>query len=119
MSVIVVYNHLPRVISVVIKDHGEIAHDVAKGMKNAAERYVPVLSGALKNSIHIEGGGDNFEVVARSIEGGAPRDYAHFVEYGTSKMNAQPFMTPAYVNGLVTDLPVAARKFGAKVEAAA
>lgn len=119
MTVIVVYNHLPRVIATVLSADGEMARDVAQGMRDKAEAKAPVLSGALKASIHLEGGGNDYQVTAKSTEGGATRDYAHFVEYGTSKMRAQPYMRPAFVAGVALDLPRAAAEFGRKVEAAA
>jgi HK97 gp10 family phage protein len=56
-----------------------VAEIVAKARENA-----PVLSGALRDSIHAEDG----QVVADS-------DHALFVELGTSKMAAQPFLSPA------------------------
>ncbi len=119
MPIQIIFNHLPAVIATVLLNEDKIAKGVATGMEGHAKQYVPVLSGALRNSIHTEGGGGTFEVIAQSTEGGAPRDYAHFVEYGTSKMNAQPYMMPAYVMGIATDLPNEARQFGNKVERAA
>jgi HK97 gp10 family phage protein len=49
-----------------------------------AERRAPVLTGELRASIGEEGG----EVVATS-------DHAIFVEYGTRRSKAQPFLRPA------------------------
>jgi HK97 gp10 family phage protein len=58
----------------------EAAHIVAA----AAEAKAPVLTGHLQASIGEEGG----EVVADT-------PYARFVEYGTRKMKAEPFLRPA------------------------
>lgn len=52
-----------------------------------AREYAPVDSGALKNSIRAEGGGLSASVIAGAAHAAA-------VEYGTSRMAAQPFMLP-------------------------
>jgi HK97 gp10 family phage protein len=55
----------------------------------AAEHLVPVDTGALKDSLHIEdapGGGKR--VVADT-------PYAVFVEFGTENMPAEPYLRPA------------------------
>jgi len=48
----------------------------------------PVLTGKLRDSIHVEGQG-----AVREVTADAP--YAAFVEYGTSNMAAHPFFRPA------------------------
>jgi HK97 gp10 family phage protein len=53
-----------------------------------AQRLVPVDTGFLWSSIKGKTSGGSFEVKASAR-------YASFVEFGTSKMAAQPFMTPA------------------------
>lgn len=81
----------------------EIFAKVQQVLKNGAVRVAerarelaPVRTGHLMASIHAE--------LGESIEGAAAFDpvqviadtpYASFVEFGTSKMEAQPFMTPA------------------------
>lgn len=55
---------------------------------DGAKEVVPVRTGHLRDSIDIQGEGQNF------IEVGADADYAAFVEFGTSRMEAQPYMTP-------------------------
>ena len=57
------------------------------------ERYAkircPVDTGALRASIH-------HDLVKQGLVFvGAEKDYAAYVEYGTSRMNAQPFMRPS------------------------
>lgn len=54
-----------------------------------AREFVPVDTGALQASIHTVSGGK----YAASVVASAP--YAAMVEYGTSKMAAQPYMLPA------------------------
>lgn len=53
-----------------------------------SQRLVPVKTGDLKRSGHIDQSGEDVQIVY-------DKDYAPFVEYGTSKMAAQPFLRPA------------------------
>ena len=72
-----------------------LADDVAEVMGQLS----PVDSGDMRSTIRVEGASEDVATVA---VGGIPGevtgelvDYAHFVERGTSKMSAQPFMRPA------------------------
>lgn len=62
----------------------QIANDVV----DIAKGNAPVLSGALRDSIHVESDGDDHVVVVGA-------DYGAFVELGTSKVAAQPYLGPA------------------------
>lgn len=66
------------------------AHDIAADAKS----FAPVDTGNLKNSIGTDataiGGGGNYEAVI-----GPTASYGVFLETGTSRMAAQPFMGPA------------------------
>jgi HK97 gp10 family phage protein len=66
------------------------ARKVADRVAELAEQLAPFDTGELRDSIHVEEGDrpGMYQVVAS-----AP--YAVFVEYGTHKMPAQPFFTPA------------------------
>lgn len=64
----------------------------AEAIAQEAQRLVPVDTGALRTSIEVFGAGGSG---ARTVEAGQGLDYAAFVEYGTAKAPAQPFMTPA------------------------
>lgn len=55
---------------------------------SAAQRIVPVDTGELHDSIHSEVSSEGMFVVADT-------DYAAYVEQGTSKMAAQPYLRPA------------------------
>ena len=58
-----------------------------------AQRYAPVLTGDLKASIRTEyAGGDTGYVVAGD---NGDVDYAGYQEFGTSKMQAQPYLRPS------------------------
>ncbi len=63
---------------------------------NEAQGLVPVGTGALKNSIYTEVKGNDTVAI------GAREEYGPYVEYGTSKQNAQPFIEPAAQRALIT-----------------
>ena len=61
---------------------------IASDIVEIAKENAPVDTGELRGSIHVERDGNNHTVVADS-------DHAVFVELGTSKMAAQPYLGPA------------------------
>jgi HK97 gp10 family phage protein len=63
-------------------------------LSNAITGNVPVLTGALKASITKSEVKDGKILVGPSQQG--PSYRAHFVEFGTSKMSAKPFMRPTF-----------------------
>lgn len=117
MPIIVEYNHLDRCAAVVLSATDDLCTDIARDMQQAAKNSAPVMTGALQRGINLVEG-NPAEVTASSIEGGAMREYAQYNEYGTRHMSAQPFMMPGFVSGLAR-VPVHARAYGAKIEAAA
>ena len=70
----------------------EIMNYVATVAEQQAQVDCPVLSGYLRSTIHKEILSDLAATVMADAE------YAAFVEYGTSKMQAQPFLEPAFRN---------------------
>ncbi len=58
--------------------------NVLEEVSQDAQRYAPVETGELRESIHVEGD----RVVAEA-------DHAVYVEYGTRYMDAQPFLRRA------------------------
>lgn len=91
-------NHLHHFASRVkpdVIDQG--AFEWAGAIEERAKEIVPVDTGALQESIHVEKGDGpgQYNVVASE-------PYAGFVEFGTSRMAAQPFLIPAWrqVRGL-------------------
>lgn len=67
--------------------------EIAKDMEKDAKLNCPVDTGKLKNSI----GSETSTVGKRTtIKLYAKADHAKYVEYGTSKMPAQPFLAPAF-----------------------
>lgn len=85
---------------------GSAADTLADGVKEDAERYAPVDTGRLQESIQITPDGN----VATDV------DYDVPVEYGTVNMAAQPFMRPA-ADGASRHVPEIALKAKAQVEA--
>lgn len=65
-------------------------------LREAFSNTVPVLSGALQESMVKSEVVDGKILIGPSQQG--PSFRAHFIEFGTSKMPAQPFMQPAFEN---------------------
>jgi HK97 gp10 family phage protein len=75
--------NVKRRLQRVIQDSGD---DIVRD----ARSLVPIDKGNLHDSIYAEATGNGYE-----IEVGAGMDYAGFVEFGTSKQQAQPYLVPA------------------------
>ena len=71
-----------------------IVENAGDNMVTYAQGIVPVRTGNLMVSIFAEVDEDNLAVTL-----GATADYASFIEYGTVKMRAQPFLEPAAAIG--------------------
>ena len=65
----------------------------ARQVEEAAKSRVPVATGRLRDSIHVEAQEGEVRVVADAEDDG--RAYASYVEFGTSETSAQPFLRPA------------------------
>ena len=61
-------------------------------VEKEAKKLAPVDTGTLRASIHTEQPEDDMVVVMDGVA------YGVFLEYGTSKMKAQPFLRPAVWN---------------------
>lgn len=66
----------------------EMIRRVASEVLADARRFVPVDTGELRDSL-------DMEVIGTSARVGTNNDYAVYVEKGTSKMKAQPYLRPA------------------------
>jgi len=115
--IVIVYDHLPRCAAVALSAADDLSTDVARDMWRGARAAAPVRTGALRRGINLHEG-NPAEVTASSLEGGAPREYALYNEFGTRYMAANPFMIPGYAAGLAL-LYNRGRQYGAKIEAAA
>lgn len=71
-------------------------------IEREAKLRAPVDTGMLRGSITSTGGGSEYEI-------GTNVEYAPFIEYGTSKMSAQPFLSPAF-ELVVKELPIKIEK---------
>lgn len=112
-------NNLPKVIWVTEFQGKAVGKNVAEDMMENAKYFAPVRFGFLRNGIEMNGSGGEWTVSSQSTRGGADRDYAAYVEWGTSKTPAQPYMAPAFRKGSTVDLRVAAREFGNDLRRAA
>lgn len=70
-----------------------LVHPVTDAVAEDARRYVPVLSGDLLSTIEAEHGEGYGRVHCGDVARGI--DYHLYQEFGTSKMEAQPYMRPA------------------------
>lgn len=89
-----------------IRDYPNIVdEEFTKGveaMVSLAAYYCPKLTGRLSRSIRYEGTSPNFKLIADAVNDlGQP--YAAYVEFGTSRQAAQPYMWPA-VNAVMEEL---------------
>lgn len=70
----------------------------AEALAASAQAKAPVDTGTLRASIHVRDvQASATEVSATVSTGGEASEYAEYQEVGTSKMAAQPYMTPALV----------------------
>ncbi len=76
------------------EDVHNIIETASDNMVTYAQGIVPVRTGNLMASIFSE-----YEEDDLSITLGATAEYASFIEYGTVKMRAQPFLGPAAASG--------------------
>ena len=88
-------------IAAVFVAAGEAVADEARAM-------CPVDTGNLQSSIAVSAGSDGAEISANT-------DYAAYVEFGTWKMAAQPFLVPALLNSADKIAAAAARAIGGSI----
>lgn len=69
----------------------KLTHPITDEVAEDMRRYVPVLTGDLRGTIEPEHG----KGYGRVWFGGGHVDYWSYVEYGTSRMGAQPYARPA------------------------
>ena len=88
VQIIVKFNHLPAIAGRLRSDGAAHVEATAAGIAADAASRAPVDTGELRDSIHSEGSGMGAMVVAA-----AP--HSAYVEYGTSRSPAQPYLWPA------------------------
>lgn len=85
------------VASVDGRKQGDTLGEAAQPFLERMQQLVPVLSGGLRDSLGIAVSDDGLTAQVGPIGKDAWR--AHFVEFGTVKMAAQPFIRPAFDAG--------------------
>jgi len=88
-NVTVRFNHLPKIKAAMPNAIAATVRDAALKCETYAKDVVPVDTGALKASVRAEQESELAWTVAPATE------YAIYVEFGTRRMSAQPYMRPA------------------------
>jgi HK97 gp10 family phage protein len=94
-----------RGVSAVVRNLQSLNKDIEAGARKATMRAameiereavsrVPVDTGRLKGSIMTQEVGDVLEV-GSGVKAGSEVDYAHTVEFGSSRQAAHPYLQPA------------------------
>jgi HK97 gp10 family phage protein len=78
-----------RVVPVSRREVGELIRASAEVAARVARAYAPRRTGRLASAIGVTGSGMFWRAGVDSSV-----DYGHFLEYGTSRMSARPFMRP-------------------------
>jgi len=87
-------NDFEKLASQIDKNADRLAKQGADKVLQLEQKYVPVDTRALYDTLRIETIADNeFEVIAGNLAEGV--DYADYVNYGTYNSPAQPFVEPA------------------------
>lgn len=89
-GVFIVYNRIPELIAAVEAVSKSRPKEIADKIAASARVRAPVDTGFLRSSI-----GSRSVEAGKTAEVFAGADYAAYVEYGTYKMAAQPFLEPA------------------------
>jgi hypothetical protein len=85
-----VENHVPEVMRLLEKVPDDIVRGGIKEGVRVAKIRVPVLTGALRESIHAERDGTGWALVS-------DKDYAAIIEFGGVNRPAQPYMRPGSI----------------------
>jgi len=89
-----------KILKDVHKQNRRLIQCVAHTIERSAKQICPVRTGTLERSIRSVVTPDKAQVVAGGAQGCAPGvaspvEYAGYVELGTSRMSARPYMRPA------------------------
>ena len=90
VAVTIRFNKLPQLTDSLSRLAGAAVMKAAFDIESTAKALVPVDTGNLKSSIQTTQEGP-----LTALVGPRDVDYAVYVEYGTSRMAAQPYMRPA------------------------
>lgn len=89
IAVVITYNRLNDLRSELHAEASRVVRKTARDIEAGAKSIVPVDTGNLKNSIQVTEQDDLNATIGTHVE------YAAYVEYGTHRMAAQPYLTPA------------------------
>lgn len=88
-SVRIVFNNFGSIASGLQSNASKAVQETAQGIASKAQASAPVITGTLRSSIQASSSGSfSWRVVASA-------EYAMFVEFGTGRGPAQPFLFPA------------------------
>lgn len=85
-------NNVPEVLDAMQQAKARILEKLGGKAETYAKRQCPVDTGNLRNSITHKQLDENTEIIGSNVE------YAPYVELGTVKMRAQPYLRPAVEN---------------------
>ena len=85
-------NGLSDIANNIENNFADIIGQGAQTVCESAKSLCPVDTGRLQSSINVQSGGNTAVVISADTE------YAVFVEFGTSKMAAQPYLVPALLS---------------------
>lgn len=90
VTISVTFNRFPEIAAALPGQTQAVVRKASFDVEAQAKNRAPVDTGALKSSISTEFEDNGLTgIIAPHVE------YAAFVEFGTRRMSAQPYMTPA------------------------
>ena len=89
MKIEVANNHIDECLELLASAKAKVIEEWGLIAEGYAKMNCPVDTGRLRNSISHGKEGDDTMVVGTNVE------YAPYVELGTSRMSAQPYLAPA------------------------
>lgn len=98
-------NRIPQMPALVKAASARGVQRAAEQVADLARQLSPVDTGALRGSIRVEPSAPDVRMYVKAGGRGGV-DYAAFVEYGTARAAAQPFLTPA-ARAIDVRIPVA------------
>lgn len=100
-NLIILQDNTEYVVNAMDRALAEALDEIGEMVVQRARELCPVDTGRLRNSITHRMGGGGFSFpgmgasVGKEVTVGSNVEYAAYVELGTSKMDAQPFLRPA------------------------